>query len=262
MKYLGVLLDNKLNWKAHVSSLCSKLSRVYGIFYKLRHYIPLNTLRIVYFSLVQSHLQYSLINWGRANNVTLHPLEIMQNKIIRASLFCHKRTLIGNLYVNFHVLKLSDLIKLEYVKFMYRFENNLLPVSFKKYFTNLDCIHAYDTRSKQKSKYFLPRYRTNYGKKSLQYFGIKLWSEFLKKLNVYLTYLLKKYIKTIYLICMNYLMHGCLFIYFSLFSLIFIVYIYLLIFFFLNYNLSVRCRYSFLFVLFHVFLFISCLLTN
>ena len=63
----------------------------------------------------------------------------MQNKIIRASLFCHKRTLIGNLYVNFHVLKLSDLIKLEYVKFMYRFENNLLPVSFKKYFTNLDC---------------------------------------------------------------------------------------------------------------------------
>ena len=131
----------------------------------------------VYFSLVQSHLQYSLINWGRANNVTLHPLEIMQNKIIRASLFCHKRTLIGNLYVNFHVLKLSDLIKLEYVKFMYRFENNLLPVSFKKYFTNLDCIHAYDTRSKQKSKYFLPRYQTNYGKKSLQYFGIKLWSE-------------------------------------------------------------------------------------
>ena len=38
-------------------------------------------------------------------------------------------------------------------------------------------MHTYDTRSKQKSKYFLPRYQTNYGKKSLQYFGIKLWSE-------------------------------------------------------------------------------------
>ena len=211
---------------------------------------------------ILSHLHYSLINWGRANNVTLHPLEIMQNKIIRASLFCHKRTLIGNLYVNFHVLKLSDLIKLVYVKFMYRFENNLLPVSFKKYFTNLDCVHAYDTLSKQKSKYFLPRYQTNYGKKSLQYFGIKLWSEIPQEIK-YLSYIsFKKYIKTIYLICMNYLMHDCLFIYFSLFSLIFIVYIYLLIFF-LNYNLSVRCRYSFLFVLFHVFfLFISCLLTN
>ena len=69
--------------------------------------------------------------------LTLHPLVIMQNKIIRASLFCQKRTLIGNLHVIFHVLKLSDLIKLEYVKLMYRFENNLLPVSFNKYFTNL-----------------------------------------------------------------------------------------------------------------------------
>ena len=69
--------------------------------------------------------------------LTLHPLVIMQNKIIRASLFCHKKTLIGNLYVNFDVLKLSDLIKLEYVKLMYWFENNLLPVFFNKYFTNL-----------------------------------------------------------------------------------------------------------------------------
>ena len=108
VKYLGVLPDNKLNWKAYVSGLCRKLSRVCGVFHNLWHYVPLNTLRIMYFSLVQSHLQYSLINWGRANAITLYPLVIMQNKIIRASLFCYKRTLIGNLHVNFYVLKLSD----------------------------------------------------------------------------------------------------------------------------------------------------------
>ena len=38
--------------------------------------------------------------------------------------------------------------------------------------------------------------------------------KFLRKLNVFLTYLLKKYIKTIYLICMNYLIHDCLFTFF------------------------------------------------
>ena len=71
-----------------------------------------------------------------------------------------------------------------------------------KYFTNLDCIHAYDTRSKQKSKYFLPRYQTNYGKKSLQYFGIKLWLKIPQKIkclsyisfkNVYKNYLFDSY---------------------------------------------------------------------
>ena len=69
------------------------------------------------------------------------------------------------------------------------------------------------------------------GKSHFNILALNYGQKFLRKLNVYLTYLLKKYIKTIYLICMNYLMHDCLFIYF--FSLIFIVYIYLLIFFFL-----------------------------
>ena len=113
----------------------------------------------------------------------------------------------------------------------------------------------------KKANIFFQDIKQIMGKSHFNILALNYGQKFLRKLNVYLTYLLKKYIKTIYLICMNYLMHDCLFIYFfSLFSLIFIVYIYLLIFF-LNYNFSVRCRYSFLFVLFHVlfiyFLFID-----
>ena len=130
VKYLGILLDNKLSWKSRVSSLCSKISKVCGIFYKLRYYVLLCTLRIVYFSLLQSYLQYSLINWGRANKSTINPLEKLQNKIIRISLFCHKRTANGNLFAKFHVLKLTNLYKLECAKFTYKFENGLLPISF------------------------------------------------------------------------------------------------------------------------------------
>ena len=36
-KYLGVHLDESLNWKAHVDYLCKKLSKMCGIFSKLRH---------------------------------------------------------------------------------------------------------------------------------------------------------------------------------------------------------------------------------
>ena len=96
-----------------------------------------------------------LINWGCANKSTINPLEKLQNKIIRISLFCHKRTAIGNLFAKFHVLKLTDLYKLECAKFTYKFENGLLPISFNNYFTNLKSIHAYNTRYKVKSKFFL-----------------------------------------------------------------------------------------------------------
>ena len=35
-KYLGVIFDEKFNWKAHISDLTNRLSKVAGIFYKLR----------------------------------------------------------------------------------------------------------------------------------------------------------------------------------------------------------------------------------
>ena len=92
-------------------------------------------------------------------------------------MFYHKRNAIGNLFAKFHVLKLTDLYKLECAKFMYKFENGLLPISFNNYFTNLKSIHPYNTRYKVKSKFFLPRFRRNYGKKTLQYVGIQIWSE-------------------------------------------------------------------------------------
>ena len=139
-------------WKSHVSSLCNKISKVCDVFYKLRYYVPLCALRIVYFSLVQAYLQYSLINWERANKSTITPLEKSQNKIIRIGLFCHKRTAIENLFAKFHTLKLTDLYKLECAKFMYKFKNGLLPTSFNKYFTNLKSIYSYNTRYKKKIK--------------------------------------------------------------------------------------------------------------
>ena len=66
VKYLGVLLDNSLTWKPHIEYLCTKLSAASYLLMKLRHYVDLKTLILVYNSIVYSYLQYSIINWGRA----------------------------------------------------------------------------------------------------------------------------------------------------------------------------------------------------
>ena len=91
VKYLGVHLDNKLSWRTHIDKICKKVSKVCGMIYKLRYYVPLSTLKIVYFSLFHSHIQYSLLNWGRASKSILYKLKILQNKILRAMLFCSKQ---------------------------------------------------------------------------------------------------------------------------------------------------------------------------
>ena len=122
--------------------------------YKLRYYVPLSTLKIVYFSLFHSHIQYSLLNWGRASKSILYKLKILQNKILRAMLFCSKQDRTNLLYFKLKILKLEDMIAMEYAKFIFKFNNHMLPDSFNCCFTKLENVHKYNTKQKQRNEYF------------------------------------------------------------------------------------------------------------
>ena len=83
LKYLSVLLDNKLSWKPHVQKVKTQLSSACGILSKLKHYTTLPALKVVYNSLIHPYLNYSILNWGRASNGTIQPLIKLQNKSVK-----------------------------------------------------------------------------------------------------------------------------------------------------------------------------------
>ena len=55
VKYLGVVIDEKMSWKNHVNYLCSKLAKGCWTISKLRNYVDLHTSRILYYSLIYPH---------------------------------------------------------------------------------------------------------------------------------------------------------------------------------------------------------------
>ena len=67
IKYLGLIVDNKLNWKAHINEFSKKLSCAVGLLYKVRNFCKTSILRSLYFHLFNSHLSYGLVVWGNAN---------------------------------------------------------------------------------------------------------------------------------------------------------------------------------------------------
>ena len=58
VKYLGVLLDEHLSWKNQVQKLNKSPSDISGLIFKLRHYVPLATCKLIYYSLFHSVILY------------------------------------------------------------------------------------------------------------------------------------------------------------------------------------------------------------
>jgi len=109
VKHLGVFVDNKLTWKTHIDFLSKKLSKACGMINKLRHYVPLSTLKLVYHSMLHSHIQYSLFNWGKAAKTHYHKLSVLRNKILRACLFSSRKYQTNVLYSRLKFLKIEDI---------------------------------------------------------------------------------------------------------------------------------------------------------
>ena len=66
-KFLGVLMDDKLQWTHHIKSLSTKLYRNCGILYKMKGILPQKAMLILYHSFIQSHLNYC--SYGHKNSL-------------------------------------------------------------------------------------------------------------------------------------------------------------------------------------------------
>ena len=109
IKYLGVVLDDKLNWKKHLSSLKSKLSRSFFC----------QNWDIIW---TQLHLKWCIIDcfictsnivisaWGGAADYYLKPIVCMKKRVIRYAGNVPPLTTTNPLFKKTNVLKLNDVL--------------------------------------------------------------------------------------------------------------------------------------------------------
>ena len=56
VRYLGISLEEHLDWNLHISSLKHKLNRAIGILNKKEHYVPKFLLNTLYYLMFHSHI--------------------------------------------------------------------------------------------------------------------------------------------------------------------------------------------------------------
>ena len=65
--YLGVTIDEKLTWNAHVENVCYSLLKFFGILNQMRHKVTKNTVRQMYHAFVYSKIKYGLEVYGNTS---------------------------------------------------------------------------------------------------------------------------------------------------------------------------------------------------
>jgi len=72
---------------------------------KIRHFADIKILCLIYFSLFHSHLQYCIIDWGRAYKTVIRPVQVLQNRIVKYMTFSNRTSSASNIFKLLKILK-------------------------------------------------------------------------------------------------------------------------------------------------------------
>ena len=136
-------MNEYMNWNSHVKKIANKISRTLGVMNRLKRYLPISAMKLMYDSLILSHLQFGITNWGfewdRISKLQKRALRIMTNSRYNA----HTEPLFKKLYL----LKVKDIFDVQCMKFWYKFVNKKLPNYFRDMFKYNHEVHDIGTRS-------------------------------------------------------------------------------------------------------------------
>ena len=124
VKFLGVYIDSKLNFRKHINCITGKIARNTGIFYRIKNSLPLKARINFYYGFIYPYLSYGVIVWGATSENHLHNLIIQQKRFIRLladSPFLEHTT---PLFSKFNLLKFEDIYKYNVCTYMYSNQNN------------------------------------------------------------------------------------------------------------------------------------------
>lgn len=83
VQFLGVNINQFLNWKDELASIENYISSACYALRSLRDELNIKQLKMVYFSLVESKLRYSIRCWGRSYDYNIKRAFILQKRVIR-----------------------------------------------------------------------------------------------------------------------------------------------------------------------------------
>ena len=106
----------------------------------------------------------------------------VRKRCIRIITFSDFQAHTNQLFIDFKLLKVEEIITTNQLKLIYEFRNNILPYNLHDLFKLNKNLYKYETSSTSDDHLFFPKINTTtYGSKSIKYQGPSIWNKMMKQ---------------------------------------------------------------------------------
>ena len=153
--FMGITINEYINWSAHTSKIANKISRTLGVMNGLKRYLPISVMKLMYESLILSQLQFGITCWGFECN----RLFKLQKRALRNMTTSKYNAHAEPLFKDLKLLKLDGIFDIQCVKCFFKFRNNTLPKYFHSLFEYNCEIYEIETTIATNCTFFRPGHR-------------------------------------------------------------------------------------------------------
>ena len=127
-RFLGLIIDSRLNWNEHVNNSMAKITMNKFMINMSKNVLTKDIRRNVYCAHIQSHLLHSVYIWGTLTSKSnINKIQRLQNKYVRIIGLKNMSTQVNGIFKELGILKISDLVEVYLVKMGYGINKSLLP---------------------------------------------------------------------------------------------------------------------------------------
>ena len=169
-KYLGITLDNQLNYNMHVQKVIANVTNKLRQFRRMRSFLNTQAATLVYKNMILPILEYGDIFMVGTSVTNRKRLQILQNKGLRCALNKDKLTSREELHAEAELLQLKHRRNIHMLSFMYDMSKIGGNIAKPR-------EEGVKTRSQYKKLFRIRKPKTEKFKKSLAYAGPKKWND-------------------------------------------------------------------------------------
>ena len=176
-EFLGTIIDGTLSWEKHCTKVANKISRNNGLLNRVKHLLPPSSLKLLYHSFIQPHIQYTLSVWGGCSALNKKRIITIQKRAIRTITKSYHTAHTEPRMKHLGLLKFEDLYNLGNILLVHDCLHGNAPTNIKSLITLAqNSNHNLRNQVNNPLDLKVPNFKSRAGSHSFRQIGSRSWN--------------------------------------------------------------------------------------